>query len=241
MKKMRLALMLPFVLLVFTGCMPQQAIDSETAADMFAQELVYSGADKKIEQNFVEGKTLVKGINSAKYYVKENFFSDMNANGLKLTDKQKEELSKELLQQVRNQTKCIAVEQKVDKKGVVTMQFQVTGLNYVDMMNKTVKTVMEQVANDDAISNDNARILDLTFNTLKTNIKQMMAKDESVETNLEMKSQNGKWYLLSGQQEKIRDMYLSFLTGVATPKDLEKAVSDSVKAIDAELSKNLAA
>jgi uncharacterized protein YcfL len=239
MKKKLALVFATLALMVLAGC-GKEGISAKDAGSLFANELVFHTKTEQFENEFVDGKNLAKALNLATTNISTNFFKDFSTGEGTVDEATTKELTAQLLSQTDKQAKYVTVVKKDSKKNAI-ISYQVYGLDYVSMMKLTTQNVMNALLKDRKLATDQKRVTDLTVKEIKQNLEETEMKPQVVETDLTFGQQDGKWYIKDGQEDKIRNLYLSFVTGeknqAALDAEMKKSVDAVAKKVQAQLDK----
>ncbi|SKA03930.1 hypothetical protein SAMN02745116_02216 [Pilibacter termitis] len=235
----KIAYLIPiFLLLVLAGC-KQQSVGSKAAGELFVNQLVYQNKSDAFHKEFVEGENLNRALKSTTKTVIDGFFKDFET-ATKNTDAEViERLKKKLLTQMEVKTKFLSLEKSTPDPNVHTMQYQIFGLNYVATLKKTSKEVLEKISKDKELAKSPEKVDELLATTLEENFSSMEASGQPLYTELNFSEENGKWYVLRNQEQKIKDIYIMFLTGEKSETDFIEKVKKEIGSTNEEIHKEM--
>ncbi|MDR0921702.1 MAG: DUF5105 domain-containing protein [Lactobacillales bacterium] len=225
MKKIFLG-MVAFLCLSLAGCGESSPIEAKEAGSLFVNELVYHTKTKQFDEEFVDGKNLSKAMKTATTAISKNFYKDFSVTGVVIDEETIQNLTKELTTQCENQTKYVTLVSDGSRAKAKKITYQVYGLDYQSLMEKTTKEVMTAVVKDEKLATSREKVVALIEERIRENIKTTLRTAQPLETTLEFSEQKGQWLVAEGQEEKIRNLYLSFMTGQKDQATLNKVMKN---------------
>ncbi|MDR2832673.1 MAG: DUF5105 domain-containing protein [Streptococcaceae bacterium] len=232
-KKYLILLVIPLFFLA--SCTKQtQAVDGSQAGNFFVNQFVFEDAQEDFYTHFLDGENLAIALQSVSGNITNNFFNDLNSS-MSIDEQSKDELINLMLVQMKKHTQFNTLIYATQQEGQKRVAYQIFGLDYIHLVNQVGKQMKEEVLTNQALNNDSQILLDLFMDKLKANIQTLEASETPIITEIYFEIIEGKWQILPNQEQVIRNMYFSFLTGQADEEALNQALMNVIEQINEQM------
>lgn len=219
--------------ILLTSC-GSKGISAEDAGALFVDRLVYQKEENKFAKEFRDGKQVGKELDENSEAFEENFAKGLSATGAKVPEKEASQLTKELLQQVKEKATYKIVQIDETKTGA-TISYYVTGLDLVSAMQEMTRQLVKDTLENPEIAKDEQKTLETTFSILEERVKAIKIKTDPVEMTLHLEKEKGKWFVPKDQKTAVSNLFMAFISGSkdidTMNKELQEALNEVAKEI----------
>lgn len=230
MKKLWLIPMLFVVALFAAGC--NQGIPAEEAAPLFINRLVYQEEIETFEENFANGTELGEIFQQQQELFQEHFVTGIIGVNEEIEEEQADEIYRLLMQRLDDTT--YEVKQVSETDQIANIVYEIQGISIEDLVQTTTSELLVAIDADNQLVKEETRLVETTIAILKEQIPTTPIKEEPTTVSLQMKQEKGQWRLLSGQEDAIGAIYLSFIAGVSSQEQLEEDLQTAVAEINSQ-------
>lgn len=236
MKKM---LMISAVLLaiVLTGC-GSKGISAEDAGELLVDRLIYQKDEDKFSKEFKDGKVVGEELDGSSKQFEENFKAGLTATGAEISQKQVDQLTEELLKQVKEKT-TYRIAGIDEKKNKATITYFITGLDLVSAMQEMTRQLIKDALKDPEVTEDEEKTLEMTIAILEERVKAIKIMTDPVELDIELVKEKGKWVIPNNQKDEIFNLFMAFLSGTKDEETMEADLEEAFNEVAKEIIENL--
>lgn len=230
MKKMSVLMFSIVSFFTLTGCNRVAGeLNATQAAELFTEQLIHENARGRFDEQFVDGEHLAQSMAQVGEHVSESFFDDFVLEGAVIDESTRDELV--ALMKARLPQTHFRVLPRVDTDfpDYETVEYQIFGLDYMSLMQAVGGDLVQAMDENREIIHLPQEMMNITIESLRTHIPQMIASTTGVYTELRFfQEYDGRWHIAPHQEEAIRTMFLSFLTGTADEQSLNERVEEAL-------------
>lgn len=211
-----------------------RGLSAEEAGELFVDRLVYQKEESKFATNFRDGQQLGKELDKNSEAFEENFTSGLASTGVEVPEEEANQLTKELLQQVKQKTSYKIVKIDETKTGA-TISYYVIGLDLVSAMQEMTRELIKKAINDPEIAKDDQKALEATFSILEERVKAIKIKSDPVKLSVRLEKEKGKWFIPKDQDEAVSNLFMAFISGSKDAETMEKELEEALAIVANEV------
>ena len=219
---------------IFLTSCGRKGISAEDAGELFVNRLVYQKDESKFANEFRDGKEVGKELDQNSDAFEGNFTEGLAATGVDVPKKQADQLTQELLKQVKQKT-TYKIVQIDEKKSGATISYYVTGLDLVSAMQEMTRQLIKEAIDDPEIAKDDQKALEATFSILEERVKAIKIKTDPVELKLHLEKEKGKWFVPEDQEEAVSNLFMAFISGTKDADTMNKELEEALNVVAKEV------
>lgn len=218
---------------LLSGC-GSRGLSAEEAGELFVDRLVYQKDESKFAANFRDGKKLGQELDENSASFEENFVEGLASSGVEVPEDEANQLTKDLLQQVKQKTSYKIVKIDETKKGA-TISYYVVGLDIVSAMQEMTRELIKKTINDPEIAKDDQKAVAATFSILDERVKAIKIKSDPVKLSVRLEKEKGKWFVPKDQEEAVSNLFMAFISGSKDAETMEKELEEALAIVANEV------
>lgn len=234
MKKMMMPLVV--LLLAVAGC-GSKALPIEEAAPLIPDQMIYDRSEDKFEDNITDGEALSDSFEAMEDSFERSFTSGLITSSSEITEDQAEAITEELQYQVRQKATYKVTAKK--SSDIYHVTYQVKGLDFASILKETTDQLTKQMLTNKELATDQTKLRQAVLAILNDTVRDAQPKGEAINVMLEMKEEKGKWTIVSGQNEQLNSLFMSFYAGVADQQTLDQELNAAVQEVTEDLQNQL--
>lgn len=224
-KKNQLIVIILLLILIVSGC-SKKAVDAEKMSSIFIDKFLYDKESDDFEDIFVEGDILGKQLTLMTKTFEDTFSDVFDSITGELSDDEKNEISANLMKQVRKESSYTYSVKEVDKSKV-EVTYNIEGFDYATLVENTLESVFSKLMKEESPDENQMKqgLLD-SFDEALQNVK---AVSEIVSVPIVFEKVKGKWQLYDNQDEELEQILLAFVAGVNDKEQYDKEMNDMLE------------
>lgn len=236
---MKKIIMISIVMIGFllTGC-GSKGISAEDAGELLINRLIYQKDEDKFSKEFEDGKAVGESLDNSSKQFEENFRTGLIATGAEISQKQVDQLTEELLKQVKEKT-TYRIAGIGEKKNKVTITYFITGLDLVSAMQEMTRQLIKDALKNPEVIEDEEKTLEMTIDILEERVKAIKIMTDPVELDIELEKKNGKWIIPDNQKEQVFNLFMAFLSGTKDEETMEADLEEAFNVVAKEIIENI--
>lgn len=203
--------------LFFVGC-TSSTVSPKEAGKLFIDFFVYEKKSDDFQKNFDKSKVLEKSMKKNADTFKESFITSFEKLGGSTSKKEAEAFSNSLIKQMKSKT-SFTVEKTEEAKDGIIMTYNIYGLDFNSLLKSSLDDIVDNMVNDDAFAQTDEELIQDTLTVLNNHVKDASIVKKPIEVKIAFTYKKGEWNLADGQDDVMKDIYLSFLTGSKSRTD----------------------
>jgi len=219
---------------IFLTSCGSKGISAEDAGELFVDRLVYQKEESKFSKEFRDGKQAGKELDENSKAFEENFAKGLSSTGAQVPEKQANQLTKQLLQQVKEKATYKIVQIDETKTGA-TITYYVTGLDLVSAMQEMTRQLVKDTISNPEIAKDEQKTLEATFSILEERVKAIKIKTDPVALKLHLEKEKGKWFVPDDQKEAVSNLFMAFISGSSDMDTMNKELQEALNEVAKEI------
>ncbi|WP_207695324.1 hypothetical protein DOK67_0000867 [Enterococcus sp. DIV0212c] len=219
---------------IFLTSCGSKGISAEDAGELFIDRLVYQKEESKFSKEFRDGKQAGKELDENSKAFEENFAKGLSSTGAQVPEKQANQLTKQLLQQVKEKATYKIVQIDETKTGA-TITYYVTGLDLVSAMQEMTRQLVKDTISNPEIAKDEQKTLEATFSILEERVKAIKIKTDPVALKLHLEKEKGKWFVPDDQKEAVSNLFMAFISGSSDMDTMNKELQEALNEVAKEI------
>ncbi|MBO0440279.1 DUF5105 domain-containing protein [Candidatus Enterococcus ikei] len=219
---------------IFLTSCGSKGISAEDAGELFVDRLVYQKEESKFSKEFRDGKQAGKELDENSKAFEENFAKGLSSTGAQVPEKQANQLTKQLLQQVKEKATYKIVQIDETKTGA-TITYYVTGLDLVSAMQEMTRQLVKDTISHPEIAKDDQKTLEATFSILEERVKAIKIKTDPVALKLHLEKEKGKWFVPDDQIEAVSNLFMAFISGSSDMDTMNKELQEALNEVAKEI------
>lgn len=217
-----------FTLFFVAGC--TKAIPAEEAAPLLIDAMIYNQDTEEFQANFAKNKELTDAFNEHRTSFEENFTQGLLQTGEGIDEQLAADISGALMKQVK-ETTSYQVKKITETKPVYHVTYEIKGFHLVQLFKESTTELLARIQKDNQLVKDEKTLIATTVEIMKEKIPTITAKEDPTEVTLQLKLNQGKWEIVSGQEEALASLYLAFFSGVRTQEELTTEMTQAISDI----------
>ena len=235
--KKRMMILIVTVGFILTGCQ-SKGISAEDAGELLVNRMIYQKDEDKFAKEFKNGKEVGKELDGNSKQFENNLTDGLTATGAKVSQKQVDQLTNELLKQVKEKT-AYRIAGIDEKKNSVTITYFITGLDLVSAMQEMTRQLIKEALENPEVTNDEEKTLKMTIDILEKRVKAIKIITDPVELTIVLEKEKGKWIIPENQKDKIFNLFMAFLSGTKDEETMKADLEDAFNDVAKEIIENL--
>lgn len=226
-KKM-IAVMIVILPLLFLGSCGKKGKTLDEVGALFVDNYIYHKDSEAFKDNFVEGELLEKQLTLLTNSFEINFEDVFDPITGSLSDKEREEISTNLMGKVQE---ISSYEYKVveDKKQNGTVIYEIKGFDYAHLIEVTMGKLMDRMHQDETIKTGTQAAKEAVMASFFDALNDSVRCDEKVTVSVKFESVKKQWQLSGHQDEAVNHLLLAFVSGTNSQQEYDKRMNDAVE------------
>lgn len=219
-------LIIALTALLLTGC--NKAIPAEEAGELFIDRLVYQERTNEFADAFEDGVKTGEKLDKNAEKFEDDFLEGLLASEEDVSERDVTGLTQELLKQMREKT-TFKVAGIKEEKDAATITYFITGLDLVNAVKEMTRTLIKEAseaaeASDEELNGEETLQSAITIFTER--IQVIKIENDSIEMDLTLKKEKGKWFIPKDQEEVVSNIFMAFISGTEKPEELDEALNE---------------
>ncbi|WP_170924796.1 DUF5105 domain-containing protein [Candidatus Enterococcus clewellii] len=219
-------LIIALTALLLTGC--NKAIPAEEAGELFIDRLVYQERTNEFADAFEDGVKTGEKLDKNAEKFEDDFLEGLLASEEDVSERDVTGLTQELLKQMREKT-TFKVAGIKEEKDAATITYFITGLDLVNAVKEMTRTLIKEAseaaeASDEEL--DGEETLQSAITIFTERIQVIKIENDSIEMDLTLKKEKGKWFIPKDQEEVVSNIFMAFISGTEKPEELDEALNE---------------
>lgn len=219
-------LIIAFAAVLLTGC--NKAIPAEEAGELLIDRLIYQERTSEFADAFEDGTKTGEELDKNADRFEDDFLEGLLSAEEDVSERDVTGLTQELLKQMREKTSFKVAGIK-EEKDTATITYFITGLDLVNAVKEMTRSLIKE-ANDLAEQSEEEltgeETLQSAITILTERIQVIKIENDSIEMDLKLKKEGGKWLIPEDQEEVVSNIFMAFISGTEKPEELDEALNE---------------
>ncbi|WP_321388782.1 DUF5105 domain-containing protein [uncultured Enterococcus sp.] len=233
--KKTMVLMIAFAALLLTGC--NKAIPAEEAGELLIDRLIYQERTNDFADAFKDGAKTGEELDKNAEKFEDDFLEGLLESDEAVSERDVTGLTQELLKQMREKTNFKVAGIKEEKNGA-TITYFITGLDLVNAVKEMTRTLIREASETAEMTEEELNgeeTLQSAITILTERIQVIKIENDSIEMDLKLEKEKGKWFIPKDQEEVVSNIFMAFISGTEKPEELDEALNEVTDEVMNEL------
>lgn len=228
--KRRWFLLLSTLLLFFLSSCSSNKDNADEVATLFANRLLYNTDLDEYKEKFSDSKRFNERSKEVEEDLENNFATVFEPISGKLSQSEREDISKSLIDKVRETTSyTYTIDEQ--SKGELKVMYHIKGFDYARLVAMMMAKLLD---NQDKIDIGSVNAKHLVTTAYYESLEKSMSIIEPVSINIYFKKDNDKKWLIDTKktdETDIQNLLFVFMTGKVHDEDYEKSMLEEINQI----------